>query len=62
MKFLNDYHLTPAESARIKCSCGAQATTGQNNGGAPFWYHCDTCAEHCRQTGHFYGAKDKVTA
>jgi hypothetical protein len=61
-QFKNDYRLTPVESARIKCSnykeCGAQATTGQNNGTAPFWYHCDACAEHCRQTGHFYGAKE----
>ena len=60
MTFANDYKLSPSESARIECSnhCGAQATTGQNNGGAPFWYHCDSCAEVGRQTGHFYGAKD----
>jgi hypothetical protein len=58
-QFKNDYRLSPAESARIKCSgyeeCGAQATTGQNNGGAPFWYHCDECAEVGRRTGNFYG-------
>lgn len=65
-QFKNDYRLSPAESARIKCSgyeeCGAQATTGQNNGGAPFWYHCDVCAAWGRQTGHFYDAKDEVRA
>jgi hypothetical protein len=55
MTFKNDYKLKPADSARIKCSCGAQATTGQNNGGAPFWYHCDECAEVGRRTCHFYG-------
>lgn len=58
MVFVNDYKLNPADSARIKCHCGAQATTGQNNGGAPFNYTCDACAELCRQTGHFYGADD----
>ena len=52
--FINDYKLSPEESARIKCPCGESATTGQNNGGAPFWYHCDVCAEHCRKTGHFF--------
>ena len=64
MQFKNDYKLTPADSARIECSnhCGAQATTGQNNGGAPFWYHCDACAEHCRQTGHFYITDDEALA
>lgn len=67
MKFLNDYRLSPADSARIKCSCGEPATTGQNDGGAPFNYSCDACAEHCRQTGHFYGmtqeeARTKVKA
>ena len=52
--FINDYRLSAADSARITCQCGKPATTGQNNGSAPFWYHCDACAEHCRQTGHFY--------
>ena len=55
--FLNDYSLSPEESARIACQqCGAPATTGQNNGSAPFWYHCDGCADRCRQSGHFYNA------
>jgi hypothetical protein len=53
--FKNDYKLTPVESSRIKCGqCEQPATTGQNQGSAPFWYHCDTHAEHARQTGHFY--------
>ena len=53
--FKNDYKLSPADSARIQCGqCGKPATTGQNNGGAPFWYHCDECAEVGRQTDHFY--------
>ena len=55
MTFVNDYKLSPEVTARVQCStCGAPATTGQNNGSAPFWYHCDDCAEQGRRIGHFY--------
>jgi len=61
MHFKNDYKLSPTTSARIKCDqCCQPATTGQNNGGAPFWYHCDACAEVGRQTGHFYSEADSL--
>ena len=63
MTFVNDYKLSPEVTARVQCStCGAPATTGQNNGSAPFWYHCDDCAEQLRTLeakcgcgSHLYG-------
>lgn len=49
MTFANDYRLTLEDSQRIKCAeCGNPATTGQNNGSAPFWYHCDECAQRAK--------------
>ena len=49
-KYKNDYKLTESDSKRISCDeCKAPATTGQNNGGAPFWYRCNKCAEEARQ-------------
>ena len=61
MTFKNDYRLGPEIGSTIKCQqCGQPATTGQNNGGAPFWYHCDACAEVGRQTGHFYSEADSL--
>jgi hypothetical protein len=51
-QFKNDYRLNAEESARITCnSCERKATTGQNNGSAPFWYHCDTHAAMGRTLG-----------
>jgi hypothetical protein len=50
-KYKNDYKLTAADSKRIQCdSCTEPATTGQNNGGAPFWYHCDKHAAELRES------------
>lgn len=58
--FKNDYKLTAADSKRIQCSapdCDDHATTGQNNGGAPFGYFCDFHAEMGRQTGKYFASK-----
>ena len=53
--FINDYKLSESDTKRIKCGmCDLPASTGQNNGTAPFWYHCDKHAEQARTTGHFY--------
>ena len=56
MTFSNDYALMSVQdSQRIKCdTCEQPATVGQNNGTAPFWYSCADCAQHARETGHFY--------
>ena len=60
MGYQYDYKLTAQDSLRIRCdapvggsseSCGLPATTGQNDGSAPFGYRCDEHAQQ-RRTGH----------
>jgi len=60
MGYLYDYKLTARDSLRIMCDapfegniarCGEPATTGQNDGVAPFWYRCDAHAQKWRN-GH----------
>jgi hypothetical protein len=49
--FTSDYSIKN-ESDRIVCDCcDWPATTGMNNGAAPFWYLCGHCALLARMSG-----------
>lgn len=64
-----DYRLSQSDSERIQCTafdgsmfarCPEHATFGQNDGSAPFWYHCDTHAELLRSTGSIWPSTQPV--